>query len=369
MAGKKSSLVAAMAILASFLESAHCVLVAHYYLLTVVALDTSAYGTIRSCTIDEDRTLAARNSHLGALTARGFATVAVDFFTLLQDIDACSRATPGEVDWVKDRTSLFRGIEPGTRWCGAGTTANYFDQLGTDTAVDRCCRAHDFCPIYVEKGTAAFGVYNSNGFTISHCDCDRKLRECLRRVGSPKAFQTTKKLFEILQAPCVEFRRGSDSTGGCDLEDYGCQAARIALIRCDAPYSNSQCFWRGVVGDFDENPNYPEQKVVTVGQFRIGLVHGHQVIPWGDVEALAMLQWQLDVDIIISGHTHKFEAYEHENKFFINPGSATGAYNALERKVIPSFVLMDIQSSTVVTYVYQLIDDEVKVERIEYKKS
>ena len=39
------------------------------------------------------------------------------------------------------------------------------------------------------------------------------------------------------------------------------------------------------------------------------------------------------------------------------------------RKVIPSFVLMDIQSSTVVTYVYQLIDDEVKVERIEYKKS
>lgn len=36
--------------------------------------------------------------------------------------------------------------------------------------------------------------------------------------------------------------------------------------------------------------------------------------------------------------------------------------------VIPSFVLMDIQSTTVVTYVYQLIGDEVKVERIEYKK-
>ena len=60
------------------------------------------------------------------------------------------------------------------------------------------------------------------------------------------------------------------------------------------------------------------------------------------------------------------------------------------RSVIPSFVLMDIQSSTVVTYVYQLVDDEgnyqhfmaipkshfnfmyffsVKVERIEYKKN
>ena len=33
------------------------------------------------------------------------------------------------------------------------------------------------------------------------------------------------------------------------------------------------------------------------------------------------------------------------------------------------FVLMDIQSGTVVTYVYQMVGDEVKVERIEYKKN
>ncbi|KAK1144906.1 vacuolar protein sorting-associated protein 29 isoform X3 [Acipenser oxyrinchus oxyrinchus] len=123
-----------------------------------------------------------------------------------------------------------------------------------------------------------------------------------------------------------------------------------------------------VRGDFDENLNYPEQKVVTVGQFKIGLIHGHQVIPWGDLASLALLQRQLDVDILISGHTHKFEAFENENKFYINPGSATGAYSALESNIIPSFVLMDIQASTVVTYVYQLIGDDVKVERIEYKK-
>nr|CAD7588921.1 unnamed protein product [Timema genevievae] len=124
-----------------------------------------------------------------------------------------------------------------------------------------------------------------------------------------------------------------------------------------------------VRGDFEENITFPEQKVVTVGQFRIGLTHGHQVVPWGDPESLALIQRQLDVDILISGHTHKFEAYEHENKFYINPGSATGAYNSLDTSIIPSFVLMDIQSATVVTYVYQLVGDEVKVERIEYKKS
>ena len=43
------------------------------------------------------------------------------------------------------------------------------------------------------------------------------------------------------------------------------------------------------------------------------------------------LQRQLDVDIVIYGHTHKFAAYEHEGRFYINPGSATGAYNPLQR--------------------------------------
>lgn len=124
-----------------------------------------------------------------------------------------------------------------------------------------------------------------------------------------------------------------------------------------------------VRGDFDENLNYPEQKVVTVGQFRIGLCHGHQVVPWGETDSLSMVQRQLDVDILISGHTHIFDAFEHENKFYINPGSATGAYSASEKNVIPSFVILDIQQSTVVAYVYKLINDDVKVERIEYKKS
>lgn len=124
-----------------------------------------------------------------------------------------------------------------------------------------------------------------------------------------------------------------------------------------------------VRGDFDENMSYPELKVVTVGQFRIGLCHGHQVVPWGDTESLAMIQRQLDVDILITGHTHKFQAFEHEEKFYINPGSITGAYSPLDSNVTPSFVLLDIQQSTVIAYVYQLIGEDVKVERIEYKKS
>jgi len=113
---------------------------------------------------------------------------------------------------------------------------------------------------------------------------------------------------------------------------------------------------------------YPEQKVITIGQLKIAMCHGHQIVPWAEREALSLLSRQLDVDILVTGHSHKLAAYEYDGKYFINPGSATGAYSALESNVIPSFVLMDIQATNVVVYVYQLVNDEVKVERSEYKK-
>ena len=72
-----------------------------------------------------------------------------------------------------------------------------------------------------------------------------------------------------------------------------------------------------------------------------------QVVPWGDTMALAMVQRQLDVDILISGHTHKSEVKEYEGKWFINPGSVTGAYSGLESEILPSFILLAIQGNKV----------------------
>ena len=104
--------------------------------------------------------------------------------------------------------------------------------------------------------------------------------------------------------------------------------------------------------------------MIKIGDFKIGVCHGHQVVPWGDRESLAMLQRKLDVDILVTGHTHKFEAYEFEDKLFINPGSATGAYSGLTGDVSPTFVLMDIQNEEVTPYVYSWVDDELKVEKM-----
>jgi len=112
----------------------------------------------------------------------------------------------------------------------------------------------------------------------------------------------------------------------------------------------------------------PEQKVVKIGEFTIGLIHGHQIVPWGDPEAVAAAQRQLDCDILVIGHTHKNEVYQYQQKYIINPGSATGAYSPFTSNVIPSFVLMAVKGNKVVTYVYELKDGEVNVSKSEFTK-
>jgi vacuolar protein sorting-associated protein 29 len=102
-----------------------------------------------------------------------------------------------------------------------------------------------------------------------------------------------------------------------------------------------------VKGDFDtEAPNLPLSKVVQHGGLRIGLTHGHTIIPQGDADSLLITARQMDVDILLWGGTHKFEAYELEGKFFVNPGSASGAFStgwwADGEEPTPSFCLMDV---------------------------
>nr|WCZ58767.1 vacuolar protein sorting-associated protein 29 [Seculamonas ecuadoriensis] len=128
-----------------------------------------------------------------------------------------------------------------------------------------------------------------------------------------------------------------------------------------------------VKGDFDEKirDNIPEHEVLTLGGFKIGLIHGHQVIPWGDKESLSLWQRQLDVDVLISGHTHEVRAYEYEKKYYLNPGSATGAFSSLrsEAETVPSFILMDVQASQIVTYVYQMKSELVVLKKIFTKEA
>ena len=116
------------------------------------------------------------------------------------------------------------------------------------------------------------------------------------------------------------------------------------------------------------------------------LTDAAQVVPWGDAQALAVLQRRLSVDILVTGHTHEYkvrlygacflglpypshdlpscpvrrkrkytrhlspaQALNIDGALLVNPGSATGAYSMVAQKTVPSFVLMDINGSQVLT--------------------
>ena len=124
-----------------------------------------------------------------------------------------------------------------------------------------------------------------------------------------------------------------------------------------------------VKGDFDEG-DIPEKKVVQIGEFKIGMIHGHQVLPWGDLDALTNVQRELGCDILLSGHTHQIGIQVKEKKFYINPGSISGAFSHLIADPNPSFVLMILQGEEAIVYLYILNDKSQKFElsKIEFSK-
>lgn len=77
-----------------------------------------------------------------------------------------------------------------------------------------------------------------------------------------------------------------------------------------------------VSGDWDDHSIiYPESRVLQVGQFRIGVIHGHQIMPWKSHGALAATRRRLNVDILITGHTHQNSVVVEDDCCYINPVS------------------------------------------------
>ena len=99
-------------------------------------------------------------------------------------------------------------IFPGTHWCGAGNIAYHPNSLGIYPGVDNCCRAHDLCPVRVEKFSMAYGLFNPRPFPIMHCGCDEAFRSCLKKEGSVKSQMVGQFYFDHLESPCFTFKPG-----------------------------------------------------------------------------------------------------------------------------------------------------------------
>jgi vacuolar protein sorting-associated protein 29 len=129
-----------------------------------------------------------------------------------------------------------------------------------------------------------------------------------------------------------------------------------------------------VKGRFDvEATSLPLSQVVTHGSLRIGFIEGFTLVSTEPDLLLAEAN-KLDVDVLCYGGTHRFDAFEYMDKFFVNPGSATGAYSTgwskdgTEEEMTPSFCLMDVQGISLTLYVYQLRKDASGVENVAVEK-
>jgi len=72
--------------------------------------------------------------------------------------------------------------------------------------------------------------------------------------------------------------------------------------------------------------NLPESTVIDVDGVRVGLVHGHNVIPLNS-QTLAYRALEMEVDVLLFGHTHRFYSetvsFHGRRILLLNPGSPT----------------------------------------------
>ncbi|XP_059193262.1 group 3 secretory phospholipase A2-like [Centropristis striata] len=155
-------------------------------------------------------------------------------------------------DLTEGKTRRKRAwIFPGTLWCGHGSRAAGYEQLGMFESADRCCREHDHCLHIIPSFTLNYGIFNSNFYTVSHCDCDHRFRQCLLGVNDTISNMVGYSFFNILRVPCFDLKKKRHCTemywwGGCKVVKKG----SFGILKNSIPYNSSD-----VTSKYETNSN------------------------------------------------------------------------------------------------------------------
>ncbi|MCS7110991.1 MAG: YfcE family phosphodiesterase [Ignisphaera sp.] len=104
----------------------------------------------------------------------------------------------------------------------------------------------------------------------------------------------------------------------------------------------------------------PEHQVFEVFSIPIGVIHGDQARPRGNIAALTRISMSLGVLILVSGHTHTPFIIFNSGVLHINPGSVTGVWGGGGGSMTPSYVEIEIlRSRNVDVRLYQLEGDGI----------
>uniref|UniRef100_A0A7C5YYD6 Phosphoesterase n=1 Tax=Ignisphaera aggregans TaxID=334771 RepID=A0A7C5YYD6_9CREN len=112
--------------------------------------------------------------------------------------------------------------------------------------------------------------------------------------------------------------------------------------------------------------NLPEHEMFELFGIMIGVIHGDQVRPRGNIAGLTRIARSLGVVILISGHTHTPFIVFDSGILHINPGSVTGVWGGGGGSMIPSFIeLRVLDTKRVYIALYQLENNEIMLAKEE----
>ncbi|TVY37449.1 Vacuolar protein sorting-associated protein [Lachnellula occidentalis] len=145
-----------------------------------------------------------------------------------------------------------------------------------------------------------------------------------------------------------------------------------------------------VKGRFDADAtSLPLAQTVTHGSLKIGFLEGFTMVAPMEMDLMLAEANKMDVDVLCWGGTHRFDAFEYENKFFCESGKCDrGVYNRVDGgwggdgsellldgcESAKVKIEIEVQGIGLTLYVYQLRKDangveSVNVEKITYTKN
>ena len=111
-----------------------------------------------------------------------------------------------------------------------------------------------------------------------------------------------------------------------------------------------------VGGGYDDATYDEVEETIVIGSLRI------HVTAASDMNEVLGSQLRSNSDIVIHKNGDYFPtAFQKNDRLYISPGSATGAYSLSTPETVPSFMIIDIEETTVILYKYTLEDGEVVV--------
>jgi len=106
----------------------------------------------------------------------------------------------------------------------------------------------------------------------------------------------------------------------------------------------------------------PKNIFLEIEGLKIGLDHG-EVYPRGDTQQLKYIAMEMEVEVLISGHTHWSFIKEVGDVLLLNPGSPT-----VPRLSDPSVMLLEINNKKIEAQIVKIGDSTCKALNFEPKK-